>query len=564
MTSRGSILGASVLLLGGILLASCTAHLRPAANREVALARKEAAEEIAEDQLVRTVAHYATGLSYELNDKPNLALQEFVHAGYTDPSYEPIVIEAARRCLHEQKTDQAVDLLTKAAAQPGASGTIYAWLGLAYAQSGKTEQAIAASRTAIRKAPLSLAAYQNLAQVYLQNNKTNEALKVLDEAARQPADNAGFLLDLADLYLRYGRAQASQAEAIRARIRELLERASDLGSTSPVHLLRLADDYFALGDWNKAEPLYRQLAEEHPDLPGIRSKLTEIYLRKGQKDKASEQLQALIQDDPTNPQAYVFLGAVELENKKYSDAADHFERAIQLDPDLEQVYYDLAGLKLTLKKPKESLACLDKARARFKRSFPMEFYTGVAYGALTNYQEALKYFTSAEAIAKATEPARLNHIFYFQVGSTYERSGDLEEAEKYFRECLKLAPDDAEALNYLGFMWADHGIKLGEARTLIEKAVHLEPDNAAFLDSLAWVLFKLNKSQEALPPLLKAIEHSDEPDPTLYDHLGDIYSALKQYDHARDAWTKALKVEPNEHIQRKLEAVPSTASAPSH
>src|SRR5450756_1895131 len=108
--------------------------------------------------------------------------------------------------------------------------------------------------------------------------------------------------------------------------------------------------------------------------------------------------------------------------------------------------------------------------------------------------------------------------------------------------------------NYLGYMWAEKGLKLDEARTLIEKAVAQEPKNSAFLDSLAWVLFKQNKPQEALVPMLKAIEYSQEPDPTLYDHLGDIYSALKQFDKARDAWTKALPGESNEEIQKKINA----------
>jgi tetratricopeptide (TPR) repeat protein len=87
---------------------------------------------------------------------------------------------------------------------------------------------------------------------------------------------------------------------------------------------------------------------------------------------------------------------------------------------------------------------------------------------------------------------------------------------------------------------------------MIEKAVKLEPQNAAFLDSLAWVLYKLEKPTEALDPMLKAIELTKEADATLYDHLGDIYAALKQPDKAKEAWQKSLGVEPNDQIQEKL------------
>jgi tetratricopeptide (TPR) repeat protein len=134
---------------------------------------------------------------------------------------------------------------------------------------------------------------------------------------------------------------------------------------------------------------------------------------------------------------------------------------------------------------------------------------------------------AAEIIAKRTDPGQLNEGFYFQLGATCERKGDLPQAEEYFKMSLKLAPDYAETLNYLGYMWAEHGTNLVQAREMIEKAVKAEPKNAAFLDSLAWVLFKLDQPKEALPYALQAAELTEKPDATLYDHLGDIYAALK-------------------------------------
>ena len=116
-------------------------------------------------------------------------------------------------------------------------------------------------------------------------------------------------------------------------------------------------------------------------------------------------------------------------------------------------------------------------------------------------------------------------------------------------------------MNYLGYMWAEHGEKLDQARELIEKAVKAEPKNAAYLDSLAWVLFKQNQPQEALPYALKAAELSEKPDATVFDHIGDIYAALKQPEKAREAWRKSLSLEPNEEVRKKLEvrAAPNEA-----
>ena len=148
-------------------------------------------------------------------------------------------------------------------------------------------------------------------------------------------------------------------------------------------------------------------------------------------------------------------------------------------------------------------------------------------------------------------------MFFFQVGTAYERHKDFKQAENYFLQCLKLAPDFAEALNYLGYMWAERGEHLTEAKTMIEKAVKQEPENAAFLDSLAWVLFKLNQPKEALEFQLKALKFQKEPDATLHDHLGDIYAALNQSDKARAQWELSLSIEPSDIIQKKLKAAPA-------
>jgi tetratricopeptide (TPR) repeat protein len=558
----------AILAVSGCLLTGCSTGSRSGVaakpTKVGVLAKVKAGSEPERlsgadlEKKVQAYAHYASGFSFDLNEKPELALEEYLQSAAADPSYEPIVIEVAKRLIRSQKPEKAVELLTKTTALPTASGAVFAWLGLAYGQAGQKDLAIEANRAAIKKMPRSLPAYQNLAQIYLQNRQTNEALQVLDEAGRQPSVDAPYLVDLAELYSRFGRILPTlNKEMVNERVKQAFDRAAKLKPAHPIILQRLGDGYVLLGDLSKAEGIYLQLVEKYPDLPIIRGKLAEIYLREKKKDKAMEQLEAIAKEDPTNPRTHSFLGAMALEDNKFEEAAQHFERALLLSPELEPIYYDLAGVKLNLEKPDEALALLEKARKKFKLSFVMEFYTAIAHVLKKEYPQALKYFTSAEVLAKANEPGRLNPVFYYQLGSTYERNGDHELAEKAFQKCLELAPANAEAMNYLGYMWAELGIKLEEARALIDKAVKLEPKNAAFLDSMGWVLFKLNQPKEALPYLLEAIENSKKPDATLLDHLGDIYSSLKEHEQAREAWRKSLSVEPNEKIKQKLDASPS-------
>jgi tetratricopeptide (TPR) repeat protein len=242
------------------------------------------------------------------------------------------------------------------------------------------------------------------------------------------------------------------------------------------------------------------------------------------------------------------------------EAADHYAKALQVNPDFDRVYFDLAGVNLTLNRYSAALEVLAKARARFPENFLTEFYTGLAMSGQKQYREALKNFTAAEVLGAAKDTNLLTHFFYYHVGIACERTQDYEGAEKNFKKSIALSPEYAPALNYLGYMWVDRDENLEEARRLIERALKVEPKNAAFLDSLGWALFKQKQPREALERLLEAVRQSSEEDATLYDHLGDIYAQLQEAEKARESWRKSLALEPNDQVQKKLEAASQSDS----
>ena len=560
---------AVIALSGG--LAGCKAGPKPHGKSQpapVAEAQSPASPS-ADDKLARAHAHYAAGVVHDMNDETDAALQEYCIAAQDDPDNEALVLEVSRRLLQNKQPEKALDILTRAASRPKASGAIFARLGLVYLQLGKSDQGVAASRSAIKRSPGSLAGYQNLFLNYLQNKQPQEALKVLDEAAKQPNVDGDFLLGLSELYGSFTAQSPVQKDKLKPQVLSVLGRAEKLQNLNASQRLRLAEGFNAFGATDKAAQIYLDLLKALPDLPLVRervhARLAGIFLRDSDRKRATEQLQALIRDDPTNPQAYYYLGYLAYSDKKSAEAADYFSKAILLNPAFEDAYYDLALAQISLDKADDALATLAKARKQFQKNFVMEVYSGLAYSRQKDYREAIKHYTEAEVIAKATDPTRLGQEFYFQLGAAYERVGDLAQSEQYFEKCLALQPDFPEAQNYLGYMWAEHGIKLDKARELIEKAVKAEPKNAAYLDSLGWVLFKLDKPKEALGYVLKAVELTQgEPDATLFEHLGDIYAALSQLDKAREAWTRSLAVEPNEAVKKKLQkdaASPAPANA---
>ncbi|HTD66507.1 MAG TPA: tetratricopeptide repeat protein, partial [Candidatus Limnocylindria bacterium] len=498
-------------------------------------------------------AHYLAGLSFEQNREIESALAEYEKALIGDPANEDLAVELSRRYLQRKEYDKAIEVLKKAAEVPEASGLMFARLSLIYLQQGKTNAAVEASRTAIKRQPSSIAGYQSLFHLHRALGQTNEARKAVEQAAKQPKPDAPFLIDLAHLYLALdAESLALTNSPTRTRAREMLKRAASMESTNIVALQRLAQGFMFVGETKRAADVYLKMLQEDPDLMGVRESLAELYLRDNDSKRAAEQLKEIIRDSPTNPQAYFFLGAIAYEERRFADALDNYRKALLLGMDTQQIYFDIAVTQLALQKPRDALDYLEKARRKFRRSFLGEFYSGLCYMRLKEYTNALDHFTAAELVAKTTETNRLNHMFYFELGSAHERAGKIPEAEKYFEQCLSMSNSFAPALNYLGYMWAERGTNLTRARTMIEHAVKLDPTNAAYLDSLGWVLFKQGHTKEALDPIRKAVELNDEPDATLFDHLGDVYSALKQPEKAREAWRKSLQIEPNREVEKKL------------
>lgn len=541
--------------MSGLLVAGCASlHSRTGVS---APAKAEGASDKSVEKLAEAHAHYSAGVIHDMNEESEAALQEYYQAALDDPSDESLALEVARRFLQNKQPEKAVEVLNRCAGRSDASGAIFARLGFAYSQLGKTSDAIAANKMAIKRSPKELVGYQNLFLNYVQNKQNAEALKVLDEAARQQNVDVEFLAALSELYANFITQSPAQKDAVRPKALAILNRAEKLNPSSPQTRLQLAEGFNTLGDYNKAAQLYLDLLKSLPDLPLIRervhAKLTDIYLKNEDRKHAVEELQAIVRDDPMNPQAYYFLGSIASEDRKFPEAVDYFNKTVTLKPDFAQAYYEMALAQIQMNKAGEALATLDKARQKFAENYLLEFCSGMAYSGQKDYGEAIKHYTSAEIMAKATDPSRLTEFFYFQFGAAYERKGDFAEAEKQFQKCLQLKPDFAGALNYLGYMWAEHGMKLEQARDLIEKAVKLEPKNAAYLDSMGWVLYKLSKPKEALDYLLKAVQLSEEPDATVFDHLGDIYAALNQKDKAREAWQKSVSLEANDTIKKKIE-----------
>jgi tetratricopeptide (TPR) repeat protein len=182
------------------------------------------------------------------------------------------------------------------------------------------------------------------------------------------------------------------------------------------------------------------------------------------------------------------------------------------------------------------------------------------------------------------QPDSVRRIRY-TLSNVYSQMKDYPRSEEQLEIIVKADPSDAGACNNLGYSWADQNRKLPEAERLIRRALELDREekrglgastaaveqNATYLDSLGWVLFRQGKVQEAARLLEEAIKLSrGDEDPVIWDHLGDIYSRMNQVEQAQTAWKKSLKLYEIEkrrklddhykELKRKLQLVKQEAS----
>jgi len=144
----------------------------------------------------------------------------------------------------------------------------------------------------------------------------------------------------------------------------------------------------------------------------------------------------------------------------------------------------------------------------------------------------------------------------FTRAAALEQLDQVEESEALFRQLVETEPNDANAANYLGYMWADREVRLEEALELIARAVSLDPENSAFLDSLGWVHFRLGDLAEAERWLRRAVDLGGNlGDGTIFCHLGEVLLAGGDRSEARRYLVLGLDLgcEDPDHVRSLLD-----------
>ena len=504
------------------------------------------------------------GRLYRLNNDLQKAEDELKTAVQLDPNSEEAITTLALLYSEEGDTAHALQVLSSVSA-PGRSAKLYSALGTTYEQRKDYKNAIEAYKKAIQLDRDNLDAIRGLAENLLNDGQIDAALDQYKVIVDANPEDAQTYLRIAEIY-------------------------------------RKQEKYdLALESLKKAETMV-------PDSMEVPYNVALVYQAQGRGDEAAKILQDLLkktekpdnnysQSDRSNRAVFIErLGRIYRDQSNYSVAVETFRKMLTLgDESAESGYQEIIDtyreakqwpqataaaregvqklpnnrdLRMVLDAQLADTGDADKALADVRSLLKGTAEDRAVYVALAQMSTRLKRWDDAEAALNkaeqlSTKPEDKQYVAFLR-GSTYERQKKYDEAEAEFRKVLAAEPQSAVTLNYLGYMNADRGVRLEESLNYIKQAVSLEPGNGAYLDSLGWAYFRLGKYDLAEENLNKASQHMGS-DPSVQEHLGDLYQktgrlklAAAHWERALEEWNKTVAPEVDNDalakVQQKLDA----------
>lgn len=509
------------------------------------------------DRRAEAMARVAAGL-LAADPDPEEAFRHYRRALDLDPANASLADEIARIHLQRDEVPEALAVLKDTLKHnPGSAPLALRIAGIYVISLRKFEPAARYARQALRAEPDLIEPYQLLYSICRADGRSSDAAKVLEQAARRTNEDPEFWAGLADLNVRQLLMEGQLRDGAQSSVAVAhYRRAVRYGRQDPAVLLRAVNFFFAGGHLEDAVAAARRLLVLQPSDTLTREKLALALSSLGRDDEALAELETVVADNPASLLAYRAHGEILLRRGDPDGALDKFEKALLLHDEDPRLYLEIADLCIKTENAERAAWWLSRAREKFSNLPEMPFYEGQLLAHLKRWREALNAMDISADLAARYQPSFLTPEFYFQHGVVAERSGEHDAAARHFLACLELDEGHAQALNYLGYMWAERGVNLAEAEEYIRRAVDLEPDNPAYLDSLGWVLYQQGRYHEALAPLERAAQlAAGEPDAAIEEHLGDALQKLGRRSEAIKAWERAAALPgASEALAAKLQA----------
>jgi tetratricopeptide (TPR) repeat protein len=454
-----------------------------------------------------------------------------------------------------KETAKAEAMLTDPAGKPRSREAALLLYGM-YVDAGRSEAALAVAQWMLADDPENLRGYFALSRAYEELDRPEEAVKALRDALAQEPGNLSAYSALARLY------------------RDRNERDAEIA-------------------------VYREVLLEYPHHQGTLAALADALIASNRPGEARAVLDELVRFHPDDVRAVIRLALLEFDDGDYQAAAERFDRALAESPEDYEIAYFLGILRERMGDVDAALQAFERIPEHHGRYADARSQIATLFERRGDYERALEQARIALRVA----PSRTLELYVarlrakqgdlagavamleaglaadpdddellYNIGVLYGEARQFDEALRYMQLALDKNPDNASALNYIGYTWAERGERLDEAEVLIVRARDLRPDDGYITDSLGWVYYMravplmnggdVTRGRALLQEALRTLQHAAQltgGDPVISEHLGDVYLMLDDKPQALESYREAVGQSPREgeqpELRRKLESL---------
>lgn len=522
------------------------------------------------------------GLNLKTAGKFDAAFDAFNHCLAIDSTAAPVLYELSSFYIQLNRPEKAVDMLKRAVANSAdnftyrmALATISRNLGMygeaadeyekllkaypgkpelnyylaeALTQEGEIGQAIDAYNALESSIGMNEALSMQKYKLYNSLEQSDAAFKEIEKLAAKYPMEARYQIILGDLHL-------EKNDTIKARA--YYDKAHEIDPANPYYIVSMANYYEATGNKDAAEEQIRTaLVNEKLDVDtkvGILSRYI-LKLQQTQKDtdSANALFQTLLEQHPEDTELKQMYGSLLLSQGKTDEARFQFQLITEMEPENAGAWQQLLNMSLKAEDIPEVIRICTKCQELFPDAPEYYFYLGIAYYQQEKYQEALNTYYAGIDIIPAENP-RLKSDFYGQIGDIYYQMKQMDQTYKAYDEALKYNDNNIVVLNNYAYFLSLDKKDLKKAERMSAQCIKLEPDNATYLDTYAWIFFVQGNYTLAKIYIESALEKDKTKSAELVDHYGDILYMTGDKDKAVEQWKKARELgKESEVLDRKI------------
>lgn len=505
-----------------------------------------------------------------------------------DPSNAAAKFEMAKIYEHLEKTEDAIQLANEAA-ELDPKNVWYRFLQAdLYMANGDAENAALAYRAVIDLEPEKYEVYFELAQVYLVSGEYDKALKVYDELQEKVGLAEEVVMQRYHVLLAMGEFKSAIT---------LMEEMIAENPNDPRYHGVVAELYDQVGESEKALVEYQKVLELDPQNSRIHLALADHYRVTGKDDLAYEELKLAFKDPevdidtkvqillnfydvtghtsagseerkdlmgkvdelidllvevhPNNARTYTILGDYQMRESRYTDARESFRKAVELEPDKFVIWQQLIMLSSQLN-DQTSVASESAQAIELFPTMPIFYlYQGISLVQEEKPEEAIEALTAGKDLV--VDDPQILAQFYSSLGDAYHAIDDNVHSDKNYEMCLQVDPNNIYVLNNFAYYLSVRNEDLDAAEEMSRRSNELEPGQASFQDTYAWILYQQGKLNDAKVWMEKALNNGGHSSGVIVEHYGDILYKLGDEDGALENWHKAKALgDTSDLIDKKI------------